>query len=104
MRDKALLLRTRWVAWFMLLGVLMMLVSAALAQSGGGYDLSWNTVDGGGLTFAAGGSYRLGGTAGQADTGTMIGGVYTLSGGFWAGWPAMRYRVYLPLVLRSYHP
>jgi hypothetical protein len=43
----------------------------------------------------------LGGTIGQADAGLMTGGVYTLSGGFWGGLPAMRYRVYLPVVLRG---
>ena len=33
--------------------------NTAMAQSGGGYDLSWNTVDGGGVTFATGGGYTL---------------------------------------------
>lgn len=86
----------------MLCALLALATTIVLAQSGGDYDLSWNTIESGGITFATGGSYRLGGTAGQADAATMAGGVYTLNGGFWAGWPAMRYRVYLPLVLRSY--
>ncbi len=30
-------------------------VSVAFAQTGGGYDLSWNTVDGGGETCSTGG-------------------------------------------------
>lgn len=33
--------------------------------------------------FSAGGTYSLGGTIGQADTGTLIGGAYALTGGFW---------------------
>ncbi len=37
---------------------------AVYAQAGGGYDLTWNTVDGGGATFSSGGGYTLGGTAG----------------------------------------
>ena len=57
----------------------------AAAQSGGGYDLTWNTIDGGGATFATGGVYRLGGTIGQPDAGTLTGGVFMLAGGFWAG-------------------
>ena len=57
---------------------------AVLAQSGGGYDLSWNTVDGGGGT-SNGGTYELSGTIGQTDAGTMTGGTYTLEGGFWGG-------------------
>lgn len=53
------------------------------AQAGGGYDLSWSTVDGGGATFSTGGTYSLGGTIGQPDAGTMSGGAFTLDGGFW---------------------
>ncbi len=53
------------------------------AQTGGPYDLTWKTVDGGGTTSAGGGSYQLGGTIGQHDAGTANGGAYSLSGGFW---------------------
>jgi hypothetical protein len=55
----------------------------ALSQSGGIYDLSWNTIDGGGSTFATGGAYSLGGTTGQPDAGASSGGAYALTGGFW---------------------
>lgn len=48
-----------------------------------GYDLSWRTVDAGGVTFGAGGGYSLGGTAGQPDAGRHNAGGYALSGGFW---------------------
>jgi uncharacterized membrane protein len=72
------------------------------AQSGGGYDLTWNTVAGGGGT-ASGGDYSLGGTAGQPDPGLLTGGDYSLGGGFWGGGalPGLEYRIYLPLVLRG---
>jgi len=73
----------------------------ALAQSGGGYDLTWNTVDAGGYTFSTGGDYSLGGTIGQPDAGVLTGGDYTLGGGFWGG-GAVEYKTYLPLVLRNY--
>jgi hypothetical protein len=53
------------------------------AQSGGAYSMTWNTLNGGGQTFGTGGSYRLGGTAGQPDAGQMAGGAYSLAGGFW---------------------
>jgi hypothetical protein len=33
--------------------------------------------------LAQGGSYRLGGTAGQPDAGLILGGRYRLMGGFW---------------------
>ncbi len=84
---------------------------AVYAQAGGGYDLTWNTVDGGGVTFASGGGYTLGGTAGQPDAATWGGASaplsmgYTLSGGFWhAGVgggtpPGGETKVYLPLIV-----
>jgi len=92
---------TFYVLRFTLLVVLLsLLASVALAQSGGGYDLSWNTVDGGGATWSEGGGYSLGGTIGQPDAGMLSGGGYTLAGGFWPG-AAARYGIYLPLVLRN---
>jgi hypothetical protein len=84
------------------LTALLLLASVALAQSGGGYDLSWSTVDGGGATWSEGGGYSLGGTIGQPDAGVLSGGGYTLAGGFWPGGAAARYGVYLPLVLRNF--
>jgi len=84
--------------------LLLILSSVALAQSGGGYDLSWSTVDGGGYTFSTGGNYSLGGTAGQPDAGLLSGGGDSLAGGFWGGGapPGSLYRVYLPVVLRNH--
>lgn len=58
---------------------------SSLAQSGGAYNLDWNTLTGGGRTFAEGGAYSLGGTTGQSDAGAHSGGAYALSGGFWYG-------------------
>lgn len=91
------------VALLALLGLLL-LSGTALAQSGGPYDLTWSTIDGGGVTFATGGSYTLGGTAGQADAGVLQGGPYVLGGGFWMGGAAGGgiYHVYLPVVMRNH--
>lgn len=61
----------------------LLVTSFALAQSGGVYNLEWNTFDGGGATFSTGGTYSLGGTAGQPEAGSMTGGAYALNGGFW---------------------
>ncbi len=88
---------TRHALCLLALAVLLLLSTAALAQIGGGYDLTWSTVDGGGGT-SSGGAYTLHGTAGQPDAGALSGGSYSLDGGFWQG---AIYRVYLPLVLRS---
>jgi hypothetical protein len=56
-------------------------------QTGGGYDLTWSTVDGGGQMVSSGGSYSLAATIGQPDagptSGPMAGGGYELVGGFW---------------------
>ncbi len=56
------------------------------AQTGGDYELSWSTIDGGGGR-SAGGDYALVGTIGQPDAGEMAGGDYELSGGFWPRGP-----------------
>ncbi len=89
-----------------LLLVLAVGAAAAYAQAGGGYDLTWNTIDGGGATRStgSGGGYSLGGTAGQPDAATWTGGGYTLAGGFWhaalgAGGGAS---VYLPIIVRNH--
>jgi hypothetical protein len=87
------------IAVIVLLLVLSIGASLALAQSGGGYDLTWNTVDGGGAMFSTGGSYSLGGTIGQADAGEVSGGAYTLAGGFWSG-VAVLFGIYLPLIMK----
>ena len=83
--------------------IIVCLVAAALtkaqAQSGDGYDLTWNTQESGGRLEAYGGSYSLYGTLGQPDAGAALNGEgYSLVGGFWSGIPA--YRISLPVVLK----
>ncbi len=56
--------------------------AAALAPPGPSFDLSWNTIDGGGGT-STGGGFELSGTIGQPDAGVMSGGSFVLAGGFW---------------------
>jgi flagellar hook capping protein FlgD len=66
--------------------VLFVIYAPRLAhgQTGGPYDLSWSTIDGGGNSME-GGTYALDGTTGQPDAGLLTGGVYRLGGGFWGG-------------------
>ena len=97
--------------WKLLLPLVALVLVAAfasvLAQSGGDYDLSWSTVDGGGATFSEGGSYKLGSTIGQPDAGTLQGGDSALGGGFWSGIATIIYHfyeVYLPLIFKNYGP
>ncbi len=58
-------------------------LQTANAQSGGEYLVRKSTIDGGGVTFHTGATYRLGGTVGQHDAGGLTGGEYKLTGGFW---------------------
>ncbi len=85
---------------------LLLLLSAALpslapnveAQSGGGYDLTWYTIDSGGAQNLQSGSYTLSGTIGQVDAGSQSGGSYALKGGYWV--ELFGYRLELPLILK----
>jgi hypothetical protein len=61
-----------------------LLGSGVAAQTGGGYDLRWNSMDGGAATCTAG-SYVLRGTVAQPEAGNSSGGNYALRGGFWQG-------------------
>ena len=65
-----------------------------------GFDLSWSTIAGGGVTSGTGGPYSLNGTAGQANAGAMSGGTYQLTGGLWSG-ATVDYHIYLPLALKN---
>ena len=94
--------RSWWLRFLFIIGLLLLLGVPVLAQSGGDYDLSWSTIDGGGGMFSSGGEYSLGGTIGQPDAGLLQGGEYSLGGGFWGGGEVSLpdYLVHLPLVMR----
>ncbi len=87
---------------FLSIGIVFLLlleVTSAMAQVGGTYDLSWNTVGGGGTMFSTGGGFSLGGTIGNsAAGGPMTGGQYSLTSGFWTGLQPLA--VYIPVVKR----
>ena len=94
---------SRNVLILVVVSLLLLAGGVALAQTGGGYDLTWHTVDGGGGQ-ASGGGYTLTGTAGQPDAGLLTGGDFSLGGGFWGGGEvtlAPGHEYYLPLVLRG---
>ena len=88
------------LALFIPIVLAALIVSIAVAQTGGGYDLTWNTIDSGGGS-SSGSGYTLDGTLGQPDAGALSGGGYTVSGGFWYGPSATaHFEIYLPVVLR----
>jgi len=101
MEDKKMVKRSIWIGLAVFAAIsLLSIISTAAAQSGGEYDLSWWTVDGGGTTSNEGSGYSLGSTIGQPDAAVWFGDDYTLVGGFWGG-AVVEYRIYLPLVLKG---
>jgi hypothetical protein len=68
------------------LPVCLLLSSPSSAQSGGPYEITWSTIDGGGGQSSSG-PYTLTGTIGQPDAAYSAGGDYELLGGFWPGGP-----------------
>lgn len=90
--------------WIVLVFACALLLSVPLtvAQTSGGYDLSWWTVDGAAGTLH-GGNYTLQSTAGQPDAGLLEGSGYLLAGGFWAGVQTAEgpHFIYLPVLLRE---
>jgi len=64
--------------------LLSTLIFQPLTASAQPYSIDWYKIAGGGGT-STGGTYQVGGTIGQHDAGgPMIGGNYSLTGGFWA--------------------
>lgn len=66
----------------LMLILLSAIATPSLAQTGGGFDLTWSTIDSGG-GLSSGGGFNLNGTVGQHDVGALSGGGFALSGGFW---------------------
>ncbi len=91
-RLSAMTRHARWILALLVLGT-------GVAVAAGGYDLAWWTADSGGGD-SSGGAYALSGTLGQADPGTLTGGLYRLGGGYWAGGANLSQCVYLPLIQR----
>jgi len=90
----------KYIKIALILAVTLLSSELNLAQTGGGYDLTRWTVDGGGQTVSGGG-YTLTGTIGQPDAGPALsGGGYVLYGGFWSG-GGTQYQIHLPVIRRN---
>jgi hypothetical protein len=98
MKSKDYLVALALVA---LLAAAVLPAAGVLARAGQGYDLTWWTVDGGGVSTGSS-PYSLDATIGQPDAAAWGGGGYTLVGGFWGGSRGAVYTVFLPLVLRQH--
>jgi hypothetical protein len=75
-----------WYVNIVIFVISLSLVSHTLAQTGGDYELTWSTIDGGG-GISSGGPYELLVTIGQPDAAAVSGGDYELLGGFLTGGP-----------------
>lgn len=64
--------------------MLLLVVSAAIvyAQVGGGFDLSWNSINSGATQNSTDGFYSLNASAGEPASGDMGDGFYSVQGGF----------------------
>ena len=69
--------------FFLALLALTLLFSAAAQAQDAGYELAGSVIASG--SAIDGGDYAISGALGQADTGTLSGGDYSLGGGFFGG-------------------
>lgn len=101
MNTKFLKLPSLKLILFLLI-LLVMIVIPVVAQSGGDYDLTWNTVDNSGGIISTGSTFTMTGSIGQPEAGFASGGSFTFSGGFITGgsfMPVNNY-IFLPLLTR----
>ncbi len=93
--------------WKIIAALLVTVLAVALvgsvvsAQTGDGFDLSWNVMGGGGAGGPlTGDGFSLRSTIGQTAIGGFFGPAYWIGNGYWpsAGPPC----IYLPLVMRSF--
>jgi hypothetical protein len=92
----------RYMLMLSLVLVLLIALLAAsqsvIAQTGGDYDLTWNTLASGGTVDGIGDPvYKLDSAIGQPSAGETSASPYELCAGYLCGVPAES-RVYLPLV------
>ena len=65
------------------LSICAVLLTGAVTTRAQSYSIDWYKIAGGGGT-SSNGTYVVSGTIGQADAGSMSGGNYSLTGGFWS--------------------
>ena len=93
--------------WKIIAALLVTVLAVALvgsvvsAQTGDGFDLSWNVMGGGGAGGPlTGDGFSLRSTIGQTAIGMFSDSTYWVGNGYWYG--VGQYRVYLPLVMRDF--
>lgn len=83
----------------------LLLGGMALAMSSDNYRIDWDVIAGGGGQ-ASSANHTLRSTIGQAVVGAISSANYRLGAGYWYGVvapaPPPAYKIYLPIILRSY--
>ena len=75
-----------WSRSMMLLLAAAIVATALTASHAQQFDLSWYSIDGGGVIGSTDGQFTMSSTIGQPDAGAvMTGGGFEMIGGFWAG-------------------
>ncbi len=77
--NRRLQMQSIWVAGM----VLSALGAPAFTQTGGEFEITRSTIDGGGVMRSSGGNFEMSATIGQPDAAAMNGGDFALTGGFW---------------------
>ncbi len=87
------------VIFFTFAGIALISVKAANAQEPIGFTLPWSVIGSGGMGGSAGG-YTIHSTLGQPVVGSVSGGDYTLTSGFWGQALMEWFENFLPLIIR----
>jgi len=89
----------------LLLVILLILLAAtpAFAQSGGGYDLSWSSLEGGSAQSSNGGGFSLAGNISKLEPYPSSNEGFQLVSGFRPSGGVLQvgYSIFLPLILRD---
>lgn len=92
-------MRRHFVAASLLVVMLALLFAGAVAaQTGSGFDLSWNVLAAGGGKMTGSG-FTLSGTLGQTAVGPTAAGDFQANLGFW--FRNLIFKLFLPLVLKN---
>ena len=90
----------RKLIWASVITLLLagVIVGVSLAQSGSGFDLTWNVIGGGGSQGMTGSGFTVESTTGQNVVAASSGSGFTLKHGFWAALELLLTR--LPIAIR----
>ncbi len=99
-------MKTRFLAIFLALLVVLSAVGIVWAQTSPNYDLTWHVLSPGGSEWGSSGTHMVNGTLSQLAIGpAAASGGHGVGSGYWYGVRQVTmasYRLYLPLIMKSY--